>query len=68
LVGTGTKTDTTVKEVALAFLQYAESTKTKANFTHYWIATMDFMVTHYGGTPVADFNVGGLQGLLKRRV
>ena len=56
---TGTA-DTTVKEVALAFLRYAEATKTASNFTHYRIATMDFLVEHYGSTPVADFNVGCL--------
>jgi len=60
LMSNGTKTDTTVKEVALAFLQYAEATKTAANFTHYRIATMDFLVEHYGSTPAGDFNVGCL--------
>ena len=54
------KPDTTIKEVALAFLQYAESTKAKANFTDYRIATMDFLVEHYGSTPITDFNAGGL--------
>jgi len=47
-----TKTDTTVKEVALQFLQYAEATKSKSNFTDYRIATMDFLVKHYGSVPV----------------
>ena len=56
----GTTTDTTVKEVALAFLKYAESAKSPSNFTDYRIATMDFLVAHYGSTPVADFNVGCL--------
>jgi len=49
-----------VKEVALQFLQYAEATKTASNFTHYRIATMDFLVEHYGSTPADDFNVGCL--------
>jgi len=54
------KTDTTIKEVALAFLQYAEATKTKRNFDHYRTATIDFLLEHYGSTLVADFNVGCL--------
>ena len=52
--------DTTVKEVALAFLQYAEATKRPLNFGKYRLATMDFLVEHHGSTPVADFNVGCL--------
>ena len=54
------KIDTTVKEVALAFLEYAEATKTESNFDRYRVATMDFLVEHYGSTPVVDFNVGCL--------
>jgi hypothetical protein len=46
---------TTINEVALAFLQYVQSTKTKSNFTHYRLATMDFLVKHYGSTPADDF-------------
>ena len=38
LVGNGIKTDTTVKEVALAFLQYAESAKNPLNFDKYRLA------------------------------
>ena len=60
LINSEPKTDTTIKEVALAFLQCTESTKTTANFTHYRLATMDFLVKHYGESPVADFNVGCL--------
>ena len=56
----GTKTDTTVKEVALQFLQYAEATKSKSNFTDYRIATMDFLVKHYGSVPADEFNAGCL--------
>ena len=65
-VASGTKTDTTVKEVALAFLLYAESAKTKSNFTDYRIAAMDFLVAHYGSTPVVDFNVGCLHLMVQR--
>jgi integrase len=49
-----------VKEVALQFLRYVEATKTKSNFTHYRIATMDFLVEHYGSTHADDFNAGSL--------
>jgi len=52
--GIGTA-DTTVKEVALAFLQYAESTKSPLNFGKYRLATMDFLVKHYGSHPVDEF-------------
>ena len=34
-IDAGTKTDTTVKKVALAFLQYAESAKSPLNFGNY---------------------------------
>jgi len=53
--GTNSLTDTTVSEVALKFLQCVEATKTKANFTHYRLATMDFLVKHYGSIPVDEF-------------
>jgi hypothetical protein len=56
----GEKSDTTVSEVALKFLQYAEATKTPLNFDKYQRATVDFLVALYGSTPVADFNVGCL--------
>jgi hypothetical protein len=56
----GAKSDTTVKEIALAFLQYAEATKSPLNLDKYQRATMDFLVALYGSTPVADFNVGCL--------
>ena len=51
---------TIIKEVALKFLQYAEAAKTEANFTHYRIATMDFLVKHYGSTPADEFTAGCL--------
>jgi integrase len=57
---TGTKTDTTVKEVALAFLQYAESAKRPLNFDKYRRATMDFLVVHYGSIPADEFTAGCL--------
>ena len=60
LTSIGTKTDTTVSEVALAFLQYVEATKKSANFTHYRIAVMDFLVKHFGTTPADDFTAGSL--------
>jgi len=60
LTTTGTKTDTTVSEVALAFLQYVEATKRPDNFTHYRIAVMDFLVKHFGTTPADDFTAGSL--------
>jgi len=44
LTSSGDKPDTTVKKVPLAFLQNAEATKTKANFTRYRLATIDFLV------------------------
>jgi len=60
LTTTGEKTDTTVKEVALAFLQYVEATKSHSNFTDYRIAVMDFLVKHFGTTPIDDFTAGSL--------
>jgi hypothetical protein len=59
-VDTGTKTDATVKEVALAFLQYAESAKRPLNFDKYRLATMDFLVKHYGSTPADEFTASCL--------
>jgi len=47
--------DITVKEVALTFLQNAEATKSPDNFRKYRQATMDFLVEHYGSTPVDEF-------------
>jgi len=59
-VDSGTKTDTTVKEVALAFLQYAESTKSPDNFRKYRQATIDFLVKHYGEFPADEFTTNCL--------
>jgi hypothetical protein len=58
LPGSGEKT--IVKEIALAFLQYAEATKTESNFIDYRIATMDFLVKHYGSLPADEFTAGCL--------
>ena len=60
LPSSGEKTDTTVKEVALAFLQYAEATKAKTNFDHYRVGIMDFLIKHYGGIPADEFTTSCL--------
>jgi len=50
------KPNTTVKEVAVAFLDYAEKTLTKPNYTHYRIMVVDFLLKFYGdNTSVNDF-------------
>jgi len=50
------KADTTVKEVAAAFLDHAERTLGKPNYTHYRIVVVDFLLKFYGdGTLVNDF-------------
>jgi len=48
------KTDTTVKEVAAAFLDYAERTLAKPNYTHYRIVVVDFLLKLYGDGTAAD--------------
>jgi integrase len=50
----------TVGEVALQFLQWTEATKSKSNHTDYRIAIIDFLVAHFGSTPVDEFTAGNL--------
>ena len=60
LIGGGVKDGITVSEVALAFLQWAESTKGRENFIHYRTATMQYLVKHYGSLPADEFTAGCL--------
>jgi hypothetical protein len=48
------KTDTTVREVAAVFLDYAEKTLKKPNYTHYRIVVVDFLLKLYGDNTSAD--------------
>ena len=54
-VATGAKTDTTVKEVALAYLQYQERRMDVKDFGHVRILVMDFLLAFYGDSPADSF-------------
>jgi len=51
------KADTTVREVAAAFLDHAERTLGPPNYAHYRIVIVDFLLKLYGDTAAKDFKV-----------
>jgi len=48
------KADTTVREIAATFLDYAKRTLAKPNYTHYRIVVVDFLLKFYGDDTPAD--------------
>jgi len=51
----------TVKELAAAFLDHAEATLAKPNYTHHRIAVLDFLTKFYGDVPVDEFRASSLK-------
>ena len=49
------ETAVAVSELAVGFLDHAKATLAKPNYTHYRIATMDFLVEFYGDISVDEF-------------
>ena len=55
------ESDVRVKELAVAFLDHAEATLDKANYTHHRTVVLEFLVEFYGNIPVDDFKPSSLK-------
>ena len=63
------KADISVREVAAAFLEHAERTLAKPNYTHYRIVIIDFLLKLYGDdTPIDGFKPSCLKLLREEMI